>query len=59
MFGKEILFNLSSRMSPILVALIVIFFIVESLYAAYRTLLYFNQYMQNIGATTEGSSSSK
>ena len=47
MFGKEILFNLSSRMSPILVALIVIFFIVESLYAAYRTLLYFNNYMQN------------
>ena len=47
MFGKEILFNLSSRMSPILVALIVIFFIVESLYAAYRPLLYFNHYMQN------------
>ena len=47
MFGRELLINLSSRMSPILVAIIVILFIVESLYAAYRTLLYFNHYMQN------------
>ena len=47
MFGRELFINLSSRMSPILVAIIVILFIVESLYAAYRTLLYFNQYMQN------------
>ena len=47
MFGRELFINLSSRMSPILVAIIVIIFIVESLYAAYRTLLYFNQYMQN------------
>ncbi len=47
MFAKDILFSMGSRMSPILVALLVIFFVVESLYAAYRALLYFNHYMQN------------
>lgn len=47
MFAKEILINMSSRMSPIFIAIIVVFFIVETLYAAYRTLVYFNHYMQN------------
>jgi len=47
MFAKEILINLSSRMSPVLVALIVLFFIAETFYGAYRTLLYFNHYVQN------------
>ena len=47
MFAKEILMAMSSRMSPIFIAIIVIFFIVETLYAAYRALLYFNDYMQN------------
>lgn len=47
MFAKDFLFGMGSRMSPILIALLVIFFVVETLYAAYRTLLYFNNYMQN------------
>ena len=47
MFAKDILIAMSSRMSPIFIAIIVILFVVESLYAAYRTLLYFNNYMQN------------
>ncbi|MGL5206604.1 MAG: hypothetical protein ACRC8T_03730 [Acidaminococcaceae bacterium] len=47
MFAKEILLSLSSRLSPVLIALLVVFFVVETLYAAYRALLYFNHYMQN------------
>ena len=47
MFAKDILIAMSSRMSPIFIAIIVILFVVESLYAAYRALLYFNNYMQN------------
>ena len=47
MFAKDILIAMSSRMSPIFIAIIVILFVVESLYAAYRTLVYFNHYMQN------------
>ena len=47
MFAKEILINMSSRMSPILVALIVLFFIIETFYAVYRTLLFFGHYIKN------------
>ena len=44
---KELIKKLASGMSPALLAIIVILFFIETLYAAYRTLIFFNNYLEN------------
>jgi len=47
MFPKDMISKTGTGMSPVLLALVVIVFIVESIYAAYRTLKFYNEYRKN------------
>ncbi|MGE4588022.1 MAG: hypothetical protein AB7E34_00360 [Acidaminococcaceae bacterium] len=47
MFAKDAIFKTGSGLSPVLLALLVILFVVQSLYGAYRALLFFTEYMKN------------
>ena len=41
------IYKTGTGMSPVLLALVVIVFVVESIYAAYRTLKFYNEYLKN------------
>lgn len=47
MFAKDLIYKTGTGMSPVLLAFLVIVFIVESIYAAYRTLKFYNEYLKN------------
>ena len=47
MFAKDLIYKTGTGMSPVLLAFLVIVFIVESIYAAYRTLKFYNEYIKN------------
>lgn len=47
MFAKDMISKTGTGISPVFLSLGVIFFVVESIYAAYRILKLYNEYLKN------------